>query len=187
MLEQQCWLWGRDVRYSAGNLLLAYGFERARPPQGTIGASAYQLRLLADESHPRERLVALWGFGLWYGEWTLDSDGALGEIGGIFIGRAEFGPCWSARVMPPANVWSPAPLNAATRAPQGCHERRQARQLLAGALNWIADYESWALARVGHAERARQLDAWRQARGTPTPPAEFAPAWRALAGRLQNS
>ena len=187
MLEQQCWLWGRDVRHPGGNLLLNYGFDRARPPQGTVGASAYQLRLLADETHPRERLVALWGFGLWYGEWALDANGNLSEIGAIFLGRAEFEPRWSARVLPPSNVWSPSPLCAATRTPDSRAARRQSRLLLAGALRWIADYESWALGRLGQAERARQLDAWKQTRATPTPPAEFAPAWRALAGRLPNS
>ncbi len=90
------------MRHASGNLLLAYGFDRARPPQNVIGASAYQLRLLADETHPRERVIALWGFGIWDGEWAQDGS----EIGGIFIGRADFEPRWSADFAASASVVS---------------------------------------------------------------------------------
>lgn len=180
LLEQQCWLWGQDVRHAGGNLLLQYGFDRARPPQKIVGASAYQVRLLPDEHHAHERVVALWGFGLWYGEWAPDGN----EIGGIFIGRGNFEPCWSARALPPQSAWSPAPIHAATGAPQGWNERRLARALLGGALAWIADYEDWALARHGHAERIRHLEAWQSGRRAPIAPDELAGAWRAMAGRL---
>ena len=179
LLEQQCWLWGRDVRHENGNLLLQYGFDRARPPHDIVGASAYQLRLLPDETHARERVVALWGFGIWVGE----SD-ANGEVGGIFIGRAAFEPRWSARALPPRNAWSPAPIHAATSAPQSKLERGQTRILLANALRWIADYESWALAHHGHDERVRHLAAWQQSHGEPIPPDEFVAAWRSLAAQL---
>ena len=162
-----------------GNLLLQYGFDRARPPQGVIGASAYQLRLLPDEC-PRERVIALWGFGFWYGE--LDESGERG----IFIGRAAFEPRWSAHITPPGNAWSPAPIHAATRPPHSKLERQQARVLLKGALNWIAHYESWALAHLGETERCRQLQAWPQSSARIVPPGEFARAWAALAGRLDE-
>ena len=179
LLEQQCWLWGRDVRHEAGNALLAHGFDRARPPHDVVGASAYRLQLLPDDTQARERVVALWGFGIWFGQ--ADDKG---EIGGIFIGRSGFEPRWSARALPPRDAWSPAPILAATRAPQGREERRQTRILLTNALTWIADYESWALARYGLDDRARQLNAWRQSHGDPIPPDELSREWKTLAHRL---
>ena len=178
LLEQQCWLWGQDVRHAPGNLLLQYGFDRARAPHDVIGASAYQLRLLPDDICPRERVVALWGFGLWYGE------ADEGDQSGIFIGRAAFEPRWSATALPPRSAWSPAPIHAATRAPQLKTERQQARVLLKGALSWIASYENWALARVGETERCRQLQAWPQGAAHMVPTGEFVRAWAALAARL---
>ena len=182
LLEQQCWLWGQDVRQGSGNLLLAHGFDRARPPHELVGASAYQLRLLPDEICARERAITLWGFGIWYGE----SD-ERGDIGSIFIGRGNFEPRWSARLLPPQNVWSPAPIEAATRAPQLKSERRVARALLCGALEWIADYETWALVRHGYAERIRHLEAWQSGRRVPVAPDELAGAWRSLGHRLQKN
>ena len=179
LLEQQCWLWGQDVRHAGGNLLLQYGFDRARPPHEIVGASAYQLRLLPDEICPRERVIALWGFGIWYGE-AHES----GDIGGIFIGRAAFEPRCSATASPPPNAWSPAPIEAATRAPHLKIERQQSRIMLKGALSWIAHYESWALARLGPSERARQLQACPQ---SSVPTGEFVRAWDALAARLDNA
>ena len=181
LLEQQCWLWGQDVRYQNGNLLLNYGFDRARPPQEIVGASAYQLHLLADEICPHERVIALWGFGFWFGK--LDENGE----GGIFIGRSAFEPRWSARALPPQNAWSPAPMNAATAPPHSKFERQQTRVLLRGALDWIAHYESWASGQLGQAERARQLEAWPQSGARTVPSDEFVGAWAALAGRLRRA
>jgi hypothetical protein len=45
LLHLQCWLWGCDIRRAEGNLLLAYGFSRQRPPSGAAGSSAYLMAL----------------------------------------------------------------------------------------------------------------------------------------------
>jgi hypothetical protein len=59
LLNQQCWLWGQDVKRAEGNLLLLHGFDRQRPPvsQDTL--------LLAGNLK-----VGLWGFGMYFGEET---------------------------------------------------------------------------------------------------------------------
>jgi hypothetical protein len=46
LLHQQCWLWGQDIRRAEGNLLLEYGFERKRPPEGANACSQYSLQLM---------------------------------------------------------------------------------------------------------------------------------------------
>ena len=61
LLDQQMWCWGCDIRHGEGNVLLQYGFSRWRPPEGTLGSTAYQLEA------PPSRQVVLWGFGVGIG------------------------------------------------------------------------------------------------------------------------
>jgi hypothetical protein len=58
LLNQQCWLWGQDVRRAEGNLLLDFGFERLRAPEEITGSSQYTLALGKND------FLRLWGFGL---------------------------------------------------------------------------------------------------------------------------
>jgi hypothetical protein len=58
LLTAQCWFWGCDIRRSAGNLLLAYGFERYGSPVGNDGSSSYTLYTGTGD------VIRLWGFGV---------------------------------------------------------------------------------------------------------------------------
>ena len=75
LLNQQCWLWGQDVRRPEGNLLLERGFERLRPPEEAGGATQYTLFLTNDLR------VRLWGFGMYFG-----------GVQGVYVNRYEFVP-----------------------------------------------------------------------------------------------
>ena len=172
LLTQQCWCWGQDVRCESGNLLLQYGFERHRPPDGESGATTYLLRLLPD------RVLALWGFGLWYGEC---------DCGGIFVGRFDFEARFSARETPPLPVWTPHQL-ADVPVPCDACRRRAARHLLSRAAGWIADYERWILAQRGLEYRRACLENWSQ---DFIAPEAMAPSWQRVqhdlaARRLPN-
>lgn len=48
LLSQQCWLWGRDIKRTDGNLLMTFGFERLRPPEGISGSTQYILHISSD-------------------------------------------------------------------------------------------------------------------------------------------
>lgn len=75
LLNQQCWLWGQDVRRAEGNLLLELGFERQRPPDGQQGCTQYT-RVCAGAE------LRLWGFGFYY----RDGDS------GLYLNRYAFTP-----------------------------------------------------------------------------------------------
>ena len=167
LLTQQCWCWGQDVRHPEGNLLLRYGFERQRPPQGESGATTYWLRLLPNS------FVALWGFGLWYGE---------AERGAIFVGRFDFAPRFSAEYALPLPVWLPAQLGEVA-VPASTHERRLARELLQRSLNWVATYEQWAMDNTGLEYRRRCLEAWSQEY---LPPEQVAATWQNVAQSVSS-
>lgn len=59
LLDHQLWCLGCDIRSPEGNLLLAFGFERHRPPAGRTGSSAYRLR-----DAGRSSTIVCWGFGI---------------------------------------------------------------------------------------------------------------------------
>ncbi len=91
LLNQQCWIWGRDVRNVEGNLLLAYGFEQFRRPGDAVGGTAYKLDLSDDRA---SRSLILWGFGLYYASADFG--------GGIFMNRFNFSPKLSRNSRTPA-------------------------------------------------------------------------------------
>lgn len=131
LLNQQCWLWGQDVKRAEGNLLLAHGFERLRAPAGQSGSSQYSLLL------PGNLNVRLWGFGLYFGAET-----------GMFINRFEFVPR-EARMTP---LWQ---ANEMAQLP-----RVKDFSLLAQALRWIGTYERWVLHTFGLEYRKACLSQW---------------------------
>jgi len=126
LLDQQMWCWGRDIRWPAGNVLLQHGFKRWRPPEGTIGCTAYQLDL------PPDRQVVLWGFGLFFGNRA---------DGGLYLERYTFAPLWTKAGDLRAALWRPEDLPE-LRPPQTVAERTSLVRLLASALRWVAAYET---------------------------------------------
>src|SRR5689334_2275112 len=89
LFHQQMWCWGCDIRRPEGNLLLMYGFERERPPEGVHGSSSYFLHT------PTERGIRLWGFGLFF---TQQGQGSL------FLQRYGFAPRWRSQTTLPTKV-----------------------------------------------------------------------------------
>jgi hypothetical protein len=47
-MNARWWCWGQDIRRPEGNLLLASGFERHRPPPDVAGNRRYVLRGATD-------------------------------------------------------------------------------------------------------------------------------------------
>lgn len=134
LLNQQCWLWGQDIQRSEGNLLLEYGFERLRAPEGKSGPTQYRMRL------PAGAVVCLWGFGIYYG---LQSGLFLSRYD--FIGReARLAPGWME--------------SSHFKALPRCYDGHA----LASAVAWMASYERWALERVGVDQRQAALDPWKK-------------------------
>jgi hypothetical protein len=131
LLHRQCWLWGQDITREGGNLLLAYGFERVRPPEGISGSSQYTLEL------PGERHLRLWGFGFYFGSAT-----------GIYVNRYEFIP----RETSLRDLWQAKEMDRLRRA----HEFN----LLPEAVRPIASYESWVMREYGAEYRASCLRGW---------------------------
>jgi hypothetical protein len=134
LLSQQCWLWGRDVKRNDGNLLMAFGFERLRPPEETSGSTQYTLHISSDFR------VQLWGFGMYFG-----SDQ------GIYVNRYEF----VARTVSFKGGWWQGPDSI------GSLPRSQDLHLLAQASAWIAAYESWVLRTAGLPYRQSALQGWK--------------------------
>jgi len=161
LLNQQCWLWGQDIKRAEGNLLLLHGFERLRAPAGQSGSSQYTLRVgVAGENGLEEPLqVRLWGFGVYFGRER-----------GIFVNRFEFMP----RAAELADLWQGREMT----------QLRRARDLalLPPALRWIASYEAWARDDFGVAYRRACLRDWEAAVGDP---GSITVAWRELASDVE--
>ena len=157
LLNQQCWLWGCDIRRGAGNLLLANGFTRMRPPGGMDRSTQYTLA-------GRDCVVRLWGSGIFVGN--------MRE--GIFLNRFAFEPRCVAHH---AVAWQePAQLR---RCPRYWDDTR-----LAQMCSWVAAYEDWVARECGVTYRrvclAGFTDSVSQAE-------RIAPEWAALAALLRGS
>lgn len=148
LLNQQCWCWGRDIRYAAGNLLLRYGFERYRVPEGKQGSSVYTAELAAGCA------VVVWGWGLWW------SDGGAQSV---YLPRQTLRPSLMNVSSPPSSVWSLADLPPC-HAPRSCQDWRRVRELLHTNALWISRYESWVIEAVGLPYRAECVAGWRKTR-----------------------
>jgi hypothetical protein len=136
LLNQQCWLWGQDVRRAKGNLLLAHGFERLRADDGSSASSQYTL------SRGLGRCVRLWGFGLFYGD----------AAEGVYLNRFEFLP---RTVALDSDRWHGASEL------QGLDVAGDTL-LLQGAVRWVAEYERWVLGQYGLAYRQACLLGWKK-------------------------
>jgi hypothetical protein len=146
LMNQQCWCWGCDIRRPQGNLLLAFGFERLRPPAGVSGSSCYRVGLRSG------RAVSLWGFG------ALIAD----QNSAIHLGRFQFDPQLCAAPRGARTCWTPADL-APRRRPLSTHDLTLAGTLCAELLVFIGDYESWVAETVGNRYRQRTVDEFKDA------------------------
>lgn len=165
LLHQTLWCLGRDIQHPDGNLLLAHGFTRLRPPADVPGSSRYQL------ASP-EAAVAVWGFGVWF---------AAPGAGSVFLRRYAFRPKWHPGEAPPA-AFTPIPLGQWT-APRTPAARAAVLRLTAQAAAWFAAYETWVDAVAGPEWRVGVLQAW-DAPGAR--PGDTTRAWRALAALLER-
>jgi len=144
LLDQQLWCWGRDISSPDGNLLIEQGFQRHRQPDaGAKGCTCY--RLDDDARH-----VALWGFGIFYGE---------RELGGLLIRRFGFTPEWLGVESLALGIHSAQALPPFSR-PSGADEWRRAHRLCAHLVEWIAGYERAILDSQGPAYREACIRDW---------------------------
>ncbi len=139
LLHQQCWLWGQDIKRTEGNLLLQYGFDRVRPPGGTVGSTQYTLALACTN------LVRLWGFGFYFG-----------AAEGLYLNRYDFTP----RAALSSDLWQSAQEMAGL-------PRAADLSLMASALHWISNYEAWVAASMGPPYRQTTLVGWKLRASSP--------------------
>lgn len=139
LLDHQCWAWGADVRYPAGNLLLRYGFERA-----ALGEARRYVLKRAD------RVVILWPFGLAF------SKPSRAQSLAIYVGRFSFEPK-RITVASAATAWSSVSLEELAS-----DQVAQATTLdvMLDAVRWIESYERWVSRVAGAAYRDRTLLTW---------------------------
>lgn len=144
LYAQQMWAWGQDVKYPAGNLLLAYGFSRQRSvPTGQGGSSEYCLQLPSAE-------LRLWSFGLLL----------KGPQLKIILPRHHFRP----RVLsnwPDSGVWKPGQLPE-SRAVKDEQELLLFKQELQMGCELISRYENWVNQRLGNSYREACFASWPQ-------------------------
>lgn len=165
LLDQQMWCWGRDIRCEAGNLLLAYGFERQRSAEDRQ-VSSYTLNVAPDGQ------LILWGGGLFYGD---------PRLGGLFLKRYEFRPKFTPLTRLAA-VEGQAVTMPPARLPQSPDEAACLSRLLLEALACLSCYEAWVIAVKGINYRQQTLAEWH--RKAVTPPDGGAAAWQTLAATL---
>ena len=154
LLNQQCWLWGQDIRRKDGNVLLARGFERLRAPDGSSASSQYTLGVDCGR-------LRLWGFGLFYG--------SVEE--GIYLNRFEFMP----RTV---KLGGAGGLGAGEL--QGLRVSGDA-VLLGEVVRWIAGYERWVLMEYGLPYRRGCLCGWKKRHVAPE---QLPGAWEEFAEAL---
>jgi hypothetical protein len=144
-LHQQFWCWGYDIRHAEGNLLRRYGFTCQRPPDQVTGSSFYLLH------QPEGKIIALWGFGLWY---------AQADVGSFFLRRYSFAPCLAAMIEPPC-IWTPTHLPRLSL-PSTQQEGYITQSLFSALLQWISSYEQWVQQIRGCGYREQCLKDWDQ-------------------------
>jgi hypothetical protein len=147
LLHQQCWHWGQDIRHPQGNLLLAYGFKRVRPPAGTQGSSRYQLRLSSRSA------ITLWGFGLYF---------ARCGRGGVYLNRYDCTPrfCHQAGFL--EHVWTRDALPLTCSMDCSANHGPGTAYLVLKAAEWMSRYEIWVLRQLGVQYRREVLREWHE-------------------------
>jgi hypothetical protein len=129
-MNQQCWCWGCDIRYPAGNLLLRHGATRLRPIEPRSGRStAYHLQLDGGGG------MVLWGFGL-----------AIAPARGLAVLLLRYDPLPRLihEVVALRTVWAPSDLP-----PYETTDSAPAWWSALAAFRWIASYERWVIEAAG--------------------------------------
>lgn len=130
MLDQQFWRWGCDVKHSAGNLLVQYGFLRIpKSNQSSSKSSVYQL-----EIGPHAR-VALSSSTMFYGD---------NDLGGMLFKRFDCRPYYTPSGLVLDSLWEEE-NDLIPTAFGDCSWRELASQLIA----IIVEYESWVTCHFG--------------------------------------
>ncbi len=181
LLDWQLWYWGQDIQHAAGNMLLAYGFERVRgPADGTQRSSAYVLTADGPRAalcHDLDRMIA-WGFGI-----SATHSACAPQHGSLLLVRHERAPGLS---------FSPLHAQAGTRTllpprvvPRNAQESGCLCTTLSAVARCCADYEAWVRDRVGlsHRIEAHQRRP-RAVRRKHVQPYFLDDAWRRLADRV---
>ncbi len=163
LLTQQCWYWGCDVRRATGNLLLAHGFQRTRPPTGVTGSTIYALTPTPDTQ------VLLWSFGVFYGQ---------RDHGGVFLNRFRCAPLLTTTATLPPTIWQIDALPPLTRPSKP--DQARLGILLPALFDWICRYERAILTVEGLAYREACVAQWSRQR-LALPAAGFVAAWADLA------
>lgn len=166
LLHQQCWCWGQDIRRAEGNLLLAYGFERTRPPEGRAGISRYRF------AHGRVELF-LWGFGVA----LRDQD-----CGAIYVNRYSFVPRWVDPGCQLDDTWRVEDL-AGNATPRTMRSMRRTRRMLRVLVRSLARYEDWVLREYGLAYRRDVLSEWQRPAILPE---RMAREWEQMSWRVED-
>jgi hypothetical protein len=143
LVDQQFWLWGRDVMHDEGNGLIRAGFVKLPAPEGRPGCSCY-------EWNDGKSLLRLWGFGLIYAR----NDHA------IVLPREVFGPClvrddWAASV-----GWTIEDLPRHS-APDD-DEDRLCRDLMIDLCTVVEQHERWVTRTYRDGAREAALAAWKK-------------------------
>lgn len=169
LLTQQCWYWGCDVRRPEGNLLLAQGFARTRPPEGVTGSSLYTF-------HPDSATqIVLWSFGIFVGQ-----EGA----GGLFLNRFRHAPLLLDAPALPPTIWEIEGLPP-LRHP-AADDRARLALLLDRTIAWTIAYERGIFDTAGRAYREACLAAWTR-RWLGLPVDALIPGWQVFAAAVAQS
>jgi len=163
LLEQQFWLFGRDVILSPRNALVEYGLRRHAKPQGRQDGSCYANRTR------QGTVLALWGFGAYFAEQQ-----------GVLITRRSLTPLVSEMALDPVGVWSPDEL--LVRAAHAA-DASFALPLLARLCRWFAQYEEWILTVRPVGYDIRSLTGWHK---IVVPRINMAAVWRELAAEMES-
>jgi hypothetical protein len=158
------WCWGADIRMSEGNALIRAGFSREPVAEGTRGSSSYRREIRGGCT------LVLWGSGLCL---------ASRCRGRVALPRSDFRPTYD-----PDDSLSLQLLRAGFAPsfgpPEGEAGWESAADLVAEALDAIADYERWAGEYLGAEYRN---DCLRGRRRSLPGSGTLAPHWLRLAGR----
>ena len=164
LLSQQIWCWGQDIQRADGNWLIELGFSRTPPPEKKKEcASVYTLALSASKR------VVLRGFGIFFGDDTK---------GGVFLERYAFNPQFTTQSKLTIDPWACEDLPPMTQ--PNDQQRIQCRLMLMELIEWIIEYETAVLTRIGIDYRRETLVKWNNGKRWYVPAERMTCLWRRL-------
>ena len=124
---------------------------------------------------PGDRLIILRGFGVFFGQ---------AGVGGIFLPRYEFLPCYTELAQPESPPWTTSDLPYLDSLQPW--NQNQCAQLTHDLIDWIVDYEADVTSRLGLNYRDQTLTEWKDGEKLTFAAEHFGTAWRHLAMRLDD-